>query len=356
MSRFLDKRYIGLEPYVPGEQPRDRSYVKLNTNESPFKPSPKVVEAISDLEVGKLNLYSDPTAKDLIRAIAENYKVDESNVTVSNGSDEVLAFAFCAFCGKDKPMVCPEVSYGFYPVFCELFSVPYVTVPMRNDLSVDVEGFYGTKGNITIANPNAQTGTFISVDEIEKLVKSRSDDVVIIDEAYVDFGGESCAPLIAKYNNLLVVQTFSKSRSLAGGRVGFAIGNSELIRDIERMKYSFNPYNLNRLSILAGTAAMRDKAYFENCVAAIKSIRSKTVEELKKLGMKVLPSRANFVLAALDGIGGEELYKALKDKGVLVRFLTDKMLSPYIRITIGSQEMMNTLISSIKEIKKERNL
>lgn len=352
MSRFLDKRYLGLTPYVPGEQPQDKKYIKLNTNESPFEASPKVVNAINSDEVKKLYLYNDPTAKLLRETIANYYGIALENVAVSNGSDEILAFAFNAFCGKDTPMVCPVVSYGFYPVFCEMFSIPYVAVDMKDDLSIDLEKFYDVDGNVTIANPNAQTGTLLSVNEIEELLKKKKDNVVIVDEAYIDFGGESCLPLIKKYDNLLVVRTFSKSRNMAGARLGFAIGAEELIKDVEKMKYSFNPYNVNRLTQIAGIEAIKDDEYFKLCTNYVRDVREYTVNKLKELGCEVIPSKANFVLAKLNGISGEDLYKRLKDEGVLVRFLGDALLSDYVRITIGKREMMDTLVAKIIDIKR----
>ena len=352
MSRFLDKRYYKLAPYVPGEQPQDKKYIKLNTNESPFEPSPKVVKALNSEEVKKLYLYNDPTALDLRNTIAEYYGVKAENVAVGNGSDEILAFAFNAFCGKDTPMVCPKVSYGFYPVFCEMFSLPYVAVDMKEDLSIDIGKFYDADGNVTIANPNAQTGTLLDVNEIEKLLRRKKDNVVIVDEAYIDFGGESCLPLIKMYDNLLVVRTFSKSRNMAGARLGYAIGSKGIIEDVEKMKYSFNPYNVNRLTQLAGIEAIRDDDYFKFCTNYIKDVREYTVNKLSELGCEIVPSKANFILVKLNGTDGENLYKKLKNEGILVRFLSDAQLKDYVRITIGKREMTDILVAKIKEIKR----
>lgn len=352
MSRFLDERYSGLLPYVPGEQPQDKKYIKLNTNESPFETSPKVVKALNSDEVKKLYLYNDPTARNLRETIADYYGVKAENVAVSNGSDEILAFAFNAFCGKNTPMVCPKISYGFYPVFCEMFSIPYVAVDMKDDLSIDIEKFYDVGGNVTIANPNAQTGTLLSVNEIEELLKKKKNNVVIVDEAYIDFGGESCLPLIKKYDNLLVVRTFSKSRNMAGARLGYAIGSNEIIEDVEKMKYSFNPYNVNRLTQIAGMEAIKDDDYFKFCTNYIKDVREYTINKLNELGCEVVPSKANFILVKLNGIGGETLYKKLKDEGILVRFLSDAQLVDYVRITIGKREMMDTLVAKIIDIKR----
>lgn len=352
MSRFLDERYSGLLPYVPGEQPQDKKYIKLNTNESPFETSPKVVKTLNSDEVKKLYLYNDPTARNLRETIADYYGVKAENVAVSNGSDEILAFAFNAFCGKNTPMVCPKISYGFYSVFCEMFSIPYVAVDMKDDLSIDIEKFYDVGGNVTIANPNAQTGMLLSVNEIEELLKKKKNNVVIVDEAYIDFGGESCLPLIKKYDNLLVVRTFSKSRNMAGARLGYAIGSKEIIEDVEKMKYSFNPYNVNRLTQIAGIEAIKDDDYFKFCTNYIKDVREYTINKLNELGCEVVPSKANFILVKLNGIGGETLYKKLKDEGILVRFLSDAQLVDYVRITIGKREMMDTLVAKIIDIKR----
>lgn len=367
MSRFLSERFFSLSPYVPGEQPQDRSYVKLNTNESPFPPSPRVAERLSAFEAEKLNLYSDPTAKELADAIVEFFNNDlvrrgekkfftRENVITGNGSDEILAFIFQAFCDHNKGMACPEVGYGCYPVYCSVQGIPLVSVPMTEDLGVDVAGFEGIKENITIANPNAQTGLYLSVSDIKTLLSENRSRLVVVDEAYVDFGAESVAPLIREFDNLIVVRTLSKSRQLAGGRIGFALASQELISDLEMMKYSFNPYNLNRLSILAGTEAMRDEEYFDCTRKQIIEIREESKAILADMGFCVTDSLANFILAKKVGIGGKELYLALKEKGVLVRFLSDKKLSDYVRITIGSKEQMTLLYQKIREVLKEKNL
>lgn len=365
MSRFLDERYRCLAPYTPGEQPQDRSYVKLNTNESPFPPSPAVIAALGREETEKLNLYSDPTAGALRRAITERYTkflaskglpgVTERNVFAGNGSDEVLAFAFAAFCGKKRGVAFPEIGYGFYPVFAEFFSLPVRTVPMKADLSVDAAGFKGLKETVVIANPNAQTGIYLPLSEIKTLLSEDKDRLVIVDEAYCDFGGESAVTLLNEYDNLVVVQTMSKSRQLAGGRVGFAIASEELILDLELMKFSFNPYNLNRLSIVAGAAAMADEDYFLSATAAVVAERERLKGELSALGFSLTPSLANFLLARKEGIGGEELYLALKARGVLVRWLGGA-LSDYVRITVGSREQCDALLAAVRDVLKEKGI
>ena len=360
MSRFLDERYRRLAPYTPGEQPQDRSYVKLNTNESPFPPSPAVIAALGREETEKLNLYSDPTAGALRRAIAERYTkflaskglpgVTERNVFAGNGSDEVLAFAFAAFCGKKRGVAFPEIGYGFYPVFAEFFSLPVRTVPMKADLSVDAAGFKGLKETVVIANPNAQTGIYLPLSEIKTLLSEDKDRLVIVDEAYCDFGGESAVTLLNEHDNLVVVQTMSKSRQLAGGRVGFAIASEELILDLELMKFSFNPYNLNRLSIVSATEAIKDKDYFLKTTSQIIENRKFTEKELDKLGFETVSSTANFLLTKPKGISAKQLYLALKQKGVLVRYFDNSLISDYVRITVGSREQMEILIQKTKEV------
>ena len=365
MSRFLDARYAGLAPYVPGEQPQDRSYVKLNTNESPFPPSPAVLAAIADGEAEKLNLYSDPSAGVLIRAIAERFSavlekkghrpVTEKQVFVGNGSDEVLAFAFGAFCGAERGVAIPKIGYGFYPVFAESFSLPYTEVPMNGDLSVNTAGFKGLDATVVIANPNAQTGIYLPLSEIKTLLSENKDRLVIVDEAYCDFGAESAVTLLDEFDNLLVVQTMSKSRQLAGGRVGFAIGSEELIGDLNKMKFSFNPYNLNRLSIAAGAAAMTDEEYFAATTAAVAAERERLMKDFAAMGFRLTPSLANFILAKREGIGGEELYLALKAKGVLVRWLGGE-LRDYVRVTVGSRGQNDVLVAAVKEIIEEKGI
>ncbi len=346
MSRFLSQRLKNLIPYTPGEQLAG-DFIKLNTNESPFPPSPKVVEALKEAEINKLNLYSDPTADLLISEIAKNYNVKKENVSVGNGSDEILAFAFNAF--GEKGFICPEITYGFYPVFADFFGIEIETVKMENDFSINPEKYYCSDRNVIIANPNAQTGIYLELNQIEKIIQNNKDKIVIVDEAYIDFGGESAVALIGKYDNLLVVQTFSKSRNLAGARIGFAIGNDDLIADINTMKFSFNPYNVNRLSILAGTASMSDRNYFLECTSEIIKNRDNFIEFCKKNGFITTNSKANFVLIKHPSIEGKELYLKLKENGILVRHLGG-LISDYVRITIGSKEQMDELIKKLSEI------
>ena len=353
MSKFLSKEASRLAPYTPGEQPQDQQYVKLNTNESPFPPSPKVVKAISRAELLKLNLYSDPTCGQLVQALAKRYELQPENVITGNGSDEILAFAFRAFCGEGKPLAYADITYGFYKSQVALFGLEAKVIPLREDFTLNVDDYMDFPGTIVIANPNAPTGMTVAREDIQRLLEADPGRVVIVDEAYVDFGAESCVPMIYRYDNLLVVQTMSKSRSLAGGRVGFALGSPELIAALNRVKYSFNPYNVNRLSIVAGAAAVEDEDYFQTCTAAIQNNRAWTVRELEELGFTVLPSQANFIFAKSDKIPGGELYRKLKENGILVRWFDADRIRDYVRITIGSLEQMAALVDEIARLLEE---
>ena len=352
MSRFFTEKYASLTPYTPGEQPKERQYVKLNTNESPFAPSPKVKAAVAE-QCGKLQLYSDPESAALRTKLAEVYGVRPSQVVVTNGSDEVLNFAFMAFADE---IVFPDITYGFYPVFAELNRIPYTEIPLKADFSVDPDDYIGLNKTIVIANPNAPTGLTMSLTDIERIVRSNPDNVVIIDEAYVDFGGESAVKLVDKYDNLLVTQTFSKSRSMAGARLGFGIGNEKLIADLNTIRYSTNPYNVNRMTEAAGVAALEENSYYMDNCKTIMENRTWTTRALEGLGFTVLPSLSNFVFAKSERIGGEKLYLELKKRGVLVRHFTKERIKDYNRITIGTMEQMQTLIAAIKEILKEQAL
>ena len=351
MSRFLSPEAARLAPYTPGEQPQDQQYVKLNTNESPFPPSPRVLQALSRAEMGKLNLYSDPTCGQLVDALARRYELHPENVLTANGSDEILAFAFRAFCGTGKGVAYADITYGFYQAQTALFGLEATIVPLREDFTLSVDDYLDFPGTVVIANPNAPTGIALPRTEIQRLLEANPDRVVIVDEAYVDFGAESCVPLIYRYDNLLVVQTMSKSRSLAGARIGYALGSAELIAALNRVKYSFNPYNVNRLSILAGTAAVEDEEYFQTCTAAIRETRAWTVRELEKLGFSVLPSSANFLFARHSGLSGRDLYLRLKENGVLVRWWDHQpRIRDFVRITVGSREQMAVLTEEIARL------
>ena len=349
MSRFFSNKYAALTPYTPGEQPKDQQYVKLNTNESPFPPSPGVLEAVKE-QCGKLQLYSDPESTALRQKLAEVYGVKPSQVIVSNGSDEVLNFAFMAY---GDQVAFPDISYGFYPVFAQLNNIPYTEIPLKEDLSIDPKDYTGIHKTIVIANPNAPTGLCLPLTEIEDILKSNPDNVVIIDEAYVDFGAESAVKLIDKYENLLVTQTFSKSRSMAGARLGFGIGSESIIADLNTIRYSTNPYNVNRMTEFAGVAALTENDYYMENAKTIIENRSWTTKQLTRLGFTVTDSMANFVFAKHDRISGEELYQKLKARGVLVRHFKKARISEYVRITIGTISQMETLIKCIEAILEE---
>ena len=352
MSCFLVKSLQSLAPYVPGEQPQDMQYVKLNTNESPFPPSPRVVEALNNAIISRLNLYPDPLCKTLCETIATEYGLQAENVFVGNGSDEVLAFAFMAY-GDERGFAFPEISYGFYPVYANLFGLQARKVPLNEDFSIPAEKFCYLGMPIAIANPNAPTSLAMTRENIERILQTNPDTVVLIDEAYIDYGGESCLPLLDQYPNLLIVRTYSKSRSLAGGRLGYALASKEIIDDLNRIKHSFNPYSINSLTMLAGIEAMRDREYFESCVTATVAQREITKSDLRSLGFTVLGSASNFLFAAPPNMSGEAYYKGLKQKGVLVRYFNDPKLKAFVRITIGSAAQMQALLDTTKELFEE---
>ena len=352
MSRFLSNLYSSLKEYVPGEQPQDKKYVKLNTNESPFPPSPGVISAVTDEKIERLCLYCDPESKLLKAKLAESYSLESSNVFVANGSDDILNFAFMAF-ARENGAAFPDISFGFYPVFADLYNVKAEIIPLEEDFSIDADKYLACGKMVVIANPNAPTGKVLSEEDIEKIIASNPDNVVLIDEAYVDFGGKSVVDLVKKYDNLLVVQTFSKSRSMAGARLGFAFANEEIIKDLEKIKYSTNPYNINSLTQLMGIKALEEQEYYDNNCRIIESNREFTVSELQKIGFSVIPSKANFIFAKHESVSGEKIYKSLKDKGVLVRHFTAERIKEHNRITVGTRAQMEILIEKLKEIIKE---
>lgn len=350
MSLFFSSKFSHLVPYTPGEQPKDMKYIKLNTNESPFAPS-KTAQRLAAEAALKLQLYSDPECRDLVNKAAEYFCVDTDQIIFTNGSDEVLNFAFMAFC--ENSAVFPDITYGFYSVFAELNGVEFKEIPLKSDFSVDINDYIGVNKTVFLANPNAPTGIALSVEDIEKIVKSNPNNVVVIDEAYVDFGAESVIPLIKKYDNLLVTQTFSKSRSLAGGRLGFGIGSKSLIRDLNTIKYSTNPYNVNSMTAAAGVGSLADDEYIKSNCEKIKQNREYLKKQLEKLDFTMTDSCANFIFAKHKSIGGKDIYLKLKEKGVLVRHFDKERLKDYVRITIGSKEQLDVLIDKIKEILKE---
>ncbi len=339
-------------PYTPGEQPQDRKFIKLNTNESPFPPSP-LAQRLARQAAGDLQLYSDPECRKVRSAASEALGVREDQLVFSNGSDEMLYFAFMAFCGENCPAVFPDISYGFYPVFAKVNGVPYKEIPLKEDFSIDPKDYYSCGGTVFIANPNAPTGLALSLDDIEGIVKANPGNVVVVDEAYVDFGCKSAIGLIDKYDNLLVIQTLSKSRSLAGGRLGFAAGNTELIKDINTLRYSTNPYNVNSMTAAAAIGAFLDREYFESCREEIIGNRAYMKKSLEDLGFSCLDSRSNFIFAKHASFSGEMLYRRCKEKGVLIRHFTLPRIKDFNRITVGTKEQIDVLIRTLGEIMEE---
>ena len=354
MSRFLSPKYAGLEAYTPGEQPRDKQYIKLNTNESPYPPSPQVLDALTRKDVEDLRLYSDPEGTFLREKLAKLYGVEPGNVFLSNGSDDILNFAFMAF--ANDGVIFPGLTYSFYPVFADLHGVAYETVPLNEDFSVDVDGMKGTGKFTVLANPNAPTGLALPLEKVEEIISSNPDHVVVIDEAYVDFGAESAASLVGKYENLLVVMTYSKSRSMAGARLGFALASRPIIQDLEKIKYSTNPYNVNRLTLKLGEAAVDSDAYFRENARKIMDTRAWTADALKELGFTMPDSKTNFLFIQREGLDGGLLYQKLKDRGVLIRHFSDPRIAQYNRVTIGTPEEMAAFLEGVKEIMKEEGL
>lgn len=354
MSRFLNTKYAGLEAYTPGEQPRDKKYIKLNTNESPYPPSPEVLAALSGQDIQDLRLYSDPEGTALREKLAKLYGCQPGNVFLSNGSDDILNFAFMAF--AQDGAVFPGLTYSFYPVFADLHQVLYDTVPLKEDFTVDVEGLCATNKFTILANPNAPTGIALPLSEVEKIIASNPDQVVVIDEAYVDFGAESAADLIHKYDNLLVVMTYSKSRSMAGARLGFALASRPIIQDLEKLKYSTNPYNVNRLTLKLGEAAVDAHEYFRANARKIMATRERTAQALRDLGFTLPDSKANFLFVKREGLDGGLLYQKLKDRGVLVRHFSDPRIAQYNRVTVGTDEEMAAFLEGVKEIMAEEGL
>ena len=352
MSRFFSEKFANLVPYVPGEQPQDQKYVKLNTNESPFPPSKLVVDAMTQAGASA-NLYCDPTCGALCRAIARMYRIKPENVLPVNGSDEILNFAVMVFCDADHPLAYADITYGCYPVFADFNRVPSHIIPLKEDFTLDYRDYCALNETIVIANPNAPTGIALGREALEEIIRSNPNSVVIIDEAYAAFGAESCVDLIEKYDNLLVTQTFSKSHSLAGARLGFGFANPDLLADINAIKYSTNPYNVNRMTQAAGVAAEQDNDYYLSNCQTIQENRAYTVRSLEEMGFTVLPSKANFIFARTDRMEGGALYRALKRDGVLVRHFDKQRISDYLRISIGTREQMDVFLDKTRVILKQ---
>ena len=348
MSRYLSERLQALAPYVPGEQPKVK-LIKLNTNESPFPPAPGVREAVAAV-AGSLQLYNDLSAAKLTQLLAETYGLKENQVTVSNGSDEILAFAFQAFGGHG--LAFPDITYGFYPVWAELYGLDAKIIPLDDDFNINIQDYQGNDRCVVIANPNAPTGKALPLSALKEIAEKNPDQVVIVDEAYVDFGGESALALVPEFDNVLVVRTFSKSRQLAGARLGFAMGSAALIDDLNRVRFSFHPYNVNTLTQAAGATALEQPEYFETCREAIIETRAWTVAELTKLGFRVLDSKANFVFASAPGMSGAAYQKGLREQNILIRHFNLPRIQDFVRITIGTKAQMEALIEATKELLK----
>ena len=336
-------------PYVPGEQPKGENIIKLNTNENPYPPAPGVAKALQDMNVGKLRKYPDPTCKILVDAIAKNYGLNSNQVFVGVGSDDVLAMIFMTFFNSEKPILFPDITYSFYDVWADMLRIPYVTKPLNEQFQIVKEDYYGENGGIIFPNPNAPTGIYLPLSEIEDIIKQNPDVIVVIDEAYIDFGGTSALSLIDKYENLLVVQTFSKSRSMAGMRIGYAMGNEKLISYINDVKYSFNSYTMDETALVLGVEAIRDKEYFEETCRKIIATREWTKEELKKLGFSFGDSMSNFIFAAHESIPAKEIFEALKEENIFVRYFNKPRINNYLRISIGTEEEMQELVKFLQK-------
>ena len=353
MSKFFSKKFENLTPYVAGEQPQDKQYIKLNTNESPFPPSP-FAQRLARESAGDTFLYPDPEYSSLVKIAAKKFGVNCDEILFTNGSDEALDFAFIAFCDECTPAIFPDITYGFYPVFAEINRVPFREIPLKSDFTINIEDYFNAGGTIFIANPNAPTGIALTRSEIEEILVNNPKNIVVIDEAYVDFGGESCVKLIKKYKNLIVTQTFSKSRSLAGARLGMAFACKEIIGDLKTVKFSKNPYNVNSMTALAGIGALIDEEYFIGNCKKIKNTREKFSKALIKAGFSVLPSKANFVFVKYPFLSGGDFYAELKKRGVLVRYFDKPRLKEFVRITIGSEEQMEKTLEVIFDVLKEQ--
>lgn len=349
MSKFLSKRAMQ-EPYVYGEQPKDKKYIKINTNENPYSPSPKALELLKNTDWESLKLYSDPLSTEITSALAEFYGVSKDKVYVGNSSDEVLSFAWLAFFNRGDKIVYPDITYSFYPVYSKLYELEEVIVPLKEDLTMNLEGMCCESKGIVITNPNAPTGIALGLEEIESFVQKNRDKIVIVDEAYIDFGNESAIKLIDKYDNLLVVQTFSKSRALAGLRVGFAIGNPNLINGLKVIKDQFNPYTLDAISNLVGAEAVKDVEYFDYTRNKIINTRERVKEELYNLGFQGTDSKTNFLFIKHPKISGKVLFEELKTRGILVRYLGKARIEEYLRVSIGTDEEMEIVVAELKNI------
>lgn len=350
MSRYWSELVKGLEPYVPGEQPRDKKYIKLNTNENPYGPSPKVIAAIKAEADDSLRLYPDPTCEVLLDAAADYYKVKKNMIFTGNGSDEVLAFSFMAFFNPGEPIYLNDITYSFYPVYAKLFNIEYDFVELDDAFRIPTDKLYNSAGGMVLANPNAPTGRYLSAEEVRNIVANNPNSVVIIDEAYIEFGGESVVPLVSEFPNLLVIQTMSKSHALAGMRIGFAIGNSELIDALNMVKNSFNSYTLDRLAIVAAAEALKDVEYYSETWIRIKSTREKVTMGLKAMGFNVISSKANFIFISHPEILAQDIFLKLRQKGILVRYFNKARINNYLRVSIGTDAEMDEFLLAVQQI------
>lgn len=346
--RDWEKNVRKVVPYVPGEQPKRKDIIKLNTNENPYPPSPRVAEVLQKMTTDPMRRYPDPTCDCLVQAIAKEYKVKPEQVFVGVGSDDVLAMAFLTFFNSEKPILFPDITYSFYEVWADLFRIPYECQPLNEQFEIVQEDYYKENGGVIFPNPNAPTGALLSLDAVEAIIAHNQDVIVIADEAYIDFGGRSALELIEKYDNLLVVQTFSKSRSMAGMRIGYAFGDENLIRYLNDAKYSFNSYTMNETALMLGAAAVEDHDYFTETCQKIIATREWTKKELSALGFSFADSQANFVFAKHEHCKAEELFEALKEAGIYVRYFRKPRIDQYLRITIGTEEEMKQLVAFLK--------
>ena len=343
-------------PYVPGEQPNRPNMIKLNTNECPYPPAPEVAEVLEALKADDMRLYPDPTADSLLQALSDVYHMPKEQIFVGVGSDDVLAMAFLTFFNSDKPVLFPDITYSFYDVWADLFRIPYQKCALDEAFQINPEDYRHPNGGIVFPNPNAPTGVLMALDQIEEIVAANPDVVVIVDEAYVDFGGRSALPLVDKYENLLVVQTFSKSRAMAGMRIGYAFGSRKLIGFLNDAKFSFNSYTMNRPSLAAGAACVRNETYFKEITDKIVATREWTKKELAKLGFEFPDSYANFIFAAHKSVPAEEIYQALREQDIYVRYFKKPRIDNYLRITIGTDAQMQALIDFLKEYLSNKNI
>jgi len=356
MSKFWNDKIKEIEPYVPGEQPKDKKYIKLNTNENPYSPSKKVIEKIKSMNLEDLKLYPDPDVTELRKVIAEyfsnkiNDEITHKQVFIGNGSDEILAFIFMTFFNAGDKVYYPDITYSFYLVYADLFNVKEIKIPLNDNFEIEIQKYFRLDGHIVITNPNAPTSIALKLEEIEEIVKKNPNQLVVVDEAYIDFGAESAVKLVNKYDNVLVVQTFSKSRSFAGMRLGYAIGSENIIEGLNRLKFSFNSYTIDRISIEAGIESFKDDDYFVKINAKIIETREKTVKKLKELEFKVLNSSANFIFISHNKVFAGDLYKQLKDNGILVRYFAKDRIDNYLRVTIGTDEEMEIFIEKLEKL------